>query len=523
MVGEQTPMEAAEMYAALLEDALGVECASEESVPTPFWDNPDATDADDSEPAETQDWYFELGHWILTGFLALTVTPAAAIAYQTTIKPIVVKLQTGSAGAIAEMFIDGELVEAIDTFTEQPNFIQWAYNIPPASPLVAPLLAEPHELIIRHSGTQNANAVASPDGFSIGIIRDYLGQDANGAPVGRIDPDTGDFQNTIDGGETWFDNPVGDPRNMITLPPLTGSDIVCRAASSIVATIEAQFDEYLALLATGASVLSAANLLIRLLVPYFFAVPLVGLYYLLGQAVVSIGANTIIAALTPAVWDKLRCIFITLLSPDGRMSAANMPRLYQAIYAEYGVVPEQILDLYFDGIGYGGLSNMASLDAGAGFDCMCSECPIAYLDDMQTGIGWRTTILPQSPNGPAVWTDGAGRTGGGATVSQFDASAAYQQRLRIDVGQDCFIQQVNVWRYKPNATISFVALIVRVYTEAGVLAYNETATSGNQTGAGWTFYSRSIGLATGRYVEIILQGGAAGGAQRLDDIQVHTG
>lgn len=133
MVGEQTPMEAAEMYAAVLDQALGVECPSGEGgIPTPFWD--EALDVDDQETSEAQGWY---GHvtdpeappeeltfienaaiWAFTGFVAFAtyeVGLAPAILFHTIAPRFVLAWKRGDVGEIIRVIIDGAEAGTVDT------------------------------------------------------------------------------------------------------------------------------------------------------------------------------------------------------------------------------------------------------------------------------------------------------------------------------------------------------------------------------------------------------------------------
>lgn len=520
--GDLTPEATAEAFLAILLESWALDsCGVSSDVPAPFWDDPDASDAGAEAPADEQEWYFELGDWALAGFLAATVTPEAAITYITTIKPIVVKLRTGSAGAIANMIVDGTLADAVDTWSNVPGTIDWQYNIPPAVMLLDGV--ETHELVIEHSGTHNVNATPSGGDYVVEVVRDYLGRNAQGQAVTRINPDTGAFEQTLDGGETWIENPDIDPRRQITFPALTGSNLKCRAAASIASIMQSRMAVFLDALQDGMSIFAAANFVLGLLQFAFFGFPVWSIFYALADGIAGIGVETVEDEMTSSVYEKLRCIFLTLLDADGRMSEANMSRLYSALYMELDAIPAQVLDLLIDGLGFGGLSNFASQDADPLADCGCLVCPLDYFDDMATGIGWRTELLPTSPNPAPIWRATGGYTGEGCVEAVFNSSAGYQMTVRIDLGQDCYVQQLHFLQYKPNAPTSYWAAYVRVYNEAGALTYSETAASGNATGSGWLLgYHRTIGLATGRYVVVIGQGGTPGGAIRQDNFQVVT-
>lgn len=87
---------------------------------TPLWD--DAADVDDSMPADSQIWYGmvadvtappsgltfldDLGIWVLTGLVALTATPAAAIAFRTFAPKFVLAFKGDDVGEQIRVVID---------------------------------------------------------------------------------------------------------------------------------------------------------------------------------------------------------------------------------------------------------------------------------------------------------------------------------------------------------------------------------------------------------------------------------
>lgn len=447
--GTVTPEEIAEammtMYVAWLSDA----CAAGGEVPAPFWDDPDGADSDDELPPEEQPWYEELSHWIIAGFLAITFTPAAGIFYMTTIRPARIAFRARDYGAVAEILVDGVLQGEVDTFSGVDQVIYYDFDIPVPGGFSASAF-DPVEVIVRHSGEHNPDATPTDDGYAIEVIRDYFGRASDGQPVSRVGDD-GILEVSLDGGETWVDAPQSDPRNQNLFPPLTGGNEQCRAAASAVEMIDATLDELLTGMANGGSAFSGAWLLVSLLAGrfggvfagLFFGAPVVAIATFLISFIIDAGIATISSAMTPAVYDKLRCILSVLMDTSGRMPEANMPRLYAALYAEIGGIPAQVLDLLFDFIGAGGLSNFAAQDADPTTPCVC--CPpsvVTFSEPFTGGAGWRTQIGIWKAGAPqgGVYDETVGRTAlGSVRATNPTGSQLYADAL-IDLGQACRVR-----------------------------------------------------------------------------------
>ena len=102
---------------ALLDD---VRC-EDESCEFPFWDEytrQPAVDEDCDEPdSDAQEQFWNVADWIITGFIAVTATPGAAITYQTLAPKVRILLERRTLGAVADFFVNGVLVSSVDTST----------------------------------------------------------------------------------------------------------------------------------------------------------------------------------------------------------------------------------------------------------------------------------------------------------------------------------------------------------------------------------------------------------------------
>jgi len=99
--GELTPEECAEIMLNVIWASYEENAQICEMVDAPFYDSEES--ADDEEPVSEQPWYNEISDWIIEAYLAVTFTPAAAVAYEATIPKIRIALQKGNLGDIVNV------------------------------------------------------------------------------------------------------------------------------------------------------------------------------------------------------------------------------------------------------------------------------------------------------------------------------------------------------------------------------------------------------------------------------------
>lgn len=123
--------------ASLLKFMLQQPVEVESGVPTPFWD--EASDLEDEEPAEVQEWYGyvtepegdpagltfidDLSIWALTGFIAYSGDIGAAIFFRTIAPSFVLAWRRGDIGEIIRIIIDGAEFGRVDTASAAPGSI----------------------------------------------------------------------------------------------------------------------------------------------------------------------------------------------------------------------------------------------------------------------------------------------------------------------------------------------------------------------------------------------------------------
>lgn len=212
--GAITREEAAERAVEMIFDAYALaeteQCGVD--VPTPFWDDDDAEDSDDVEPADDQDWYGilvgeatwqeQIEDWVIAGFLAYAGLPGAAIQFLTVAPKFRLLFKSQDWGAIVKIFIDAEEYAEVDTYSEIPGIVSVDVTVPPSLLLDA----SPALIWIENSGTHNVAATPDADGqYRAQVIRKRLYADEVVMPtIFRQNPeDICQMQYSIDDGENW--------------------------------------------------------------------------------------------------------------------------------------------------------------------------------------------------------------------------------------------------------------------------------------------------------------------------------
>jgi hypothetical protein len=121
--------DAAEAAQAIIDSGYDGTCAASGNVPTPFWD--EVTETDDEASPEAQIWYGYVDDpelpaaeltfvesaaiWAFTGFIALSGTPAAAIAFNTVAQDFVIAMRGDDPVEVIRVIVDGVQHAEIDT------------------------------------------------------------------------------------------------------------------------------------------------------------------------------------------------------------------------------------------------------------------------------------------------------------------------------------------------------------------------------------------------------------------------
>jgi len=211
----------------------------------------------------------------------------------------------------------------------------------------------------------------------------------------RYDVD-GNLETSTDGGVTWTPAPGNDIRVNPTVlfpPPVAaeGVDITCQSADSAVVLIKQQIGDQL----TDDMSRYTLNQLINDWTANIVGAsgPFQALAVIITNQIFALLISAVRAALTDAVYDKLRCIFQANMDStaffDGAAWEASRTQILSQITGIAGVFLEHLVYL----IGNGGLSNLARSGAGDPDAFCCPDCSVDI---------WSVTSLAGVPVGSII-------------------------------------------------------------------------------------------------------------------------
>lgn len=209
------------------------------------------------------------------------------------------------------------------------------------------------------------------------IIRGKLTPDDLSPPSLRYNSDCDCIQFTPDNGTTWVNDPSDDPRSApkFLMPPLTGSDIPCRAAANMVEQIQNTFG---AISTATSAIQIAGGLLGILLVLLVGAGILFDIVLAVAEAISSITLTVIEAAFTAEVYDEIRCILYCHLDASGRISDTGLTAAQAEIDTACGSTVGDVFALFIQMWGVNGFNNAGAM-GDAPHDCSeCSACTWCY-------------------------------------------------------------------------------------------------------------------------------------------------
>lgn len=278
--------------------------------------------------------------------------------------------------------------------------------------------------------------------MSLNVIRGFLGASQLQSPELRVDG--GVIQRTYDGGTTWTDSPLDDPR---TNPAgvrerTTVSTTRCDSAARMVHALHDEFDTFLA----AANALEFAVNLMGILAA-IVGTGLTGFIAILfdivlggGYALFAIGQSTLSAAFTSTVWDNLVCTLYCFVEADGTITQAGVDSFYAKVQADYSSTVYNALIELGNLLGWVLLSD-AYLEYGDTGSCGgCTACT------------WTEIIYPADTD-KWEWYQGTVRNCSG--VAQVDVAG--NGTIVSDGGVDC-------WKgYTPGSNITSFGLAILVY------------------------------------------------------------
>lgn len=186
----------------------------------------------------------------------------------------------------------------------------------------------------------------------------------------RYNPTTGEVESNING--DWVANPEADPRHQTTFPPRLTSDPKCDAAQSVVDALKGQIDSVIVAIDNASTAFTIAGLILGLFSFGVFAI-FISIALFIADQMIAAGSTALEAALTPAVYDTLKCILYCHMDNQGRITADGLEAAKADVTAQIGGLGAVILNQMLSLAGEGGVNNLASLGTSTG-DCSLCNC-----------------------------------------------------------------------------------------------------------------------------------------------------
>lgn len=229
------------------------------------------------------------------------------------------------------------------------------------------------------------------------MIRKKLDAAELDPPFQRYNNDTGEFQRSNDGGVTWIDDPLVDPRVNpgYLLPPASPSDTArCNGAYRMVLAWQDALTQLNGTVSAGEFALTMLGLLAALA----GGVGLLADIFVAGfEAILTIGLSDVNAAFTSTLWDEIQCIFYCDISEDGSISENQLAKVIADIAAAHpgDAVINGAVNIFNSFYGAVLLSN-ASVERTDTGDCSgCTTCEWSVCIDL--GWAWGVGVYFPSP------------------------------------------------------------------------------------------------------------------------------
>lgn len=223
----------------------------------------------------------------------------------------------------------------------------------------------------------------------------------------RYNPDTGEVESNVNG--DWVPNPEADPRNQTTIPARITSDPACDAAQSVVDALKGQVDGVLTAIDNGGTAFTIAGIILSFLSFGPFGV-LISIALAIADAMLDAGTTALEAALTPTVYDTLKCIIFCQFNSAGRLREGGLGIIQSQVNDQIGGLAAATLNSMLSLAGEGGINNLAALGTSTG-ECSGCDCEICDLD-LWTHVGLGTEVergdnyvILQAQNIPGLYGD----------------------------------------------------------------------------------------------------------------------
>jgi hypothetical protein len=362
-------------------------CAATTDDIAPYWDDPEGDDlVGNPEEGEGFPWFgtitigeggfpvfigdSELSAWLIGAFIAIVSGEDKGVRFLTAAKRFRVALQTNDLGGAVEIFINGILVQLIDTFSSSPD-LRYVDVITDGAPALGMGPEDARvELLIRQSTPHDGVAVPQ-----LRVVRKRLWAGEIAPTNLRYNTETDMVQITFDDGATWVDDPAADPRHspVYLMPAIP--DARCFAAAGMVELVRQSVNNALA----ATEIVGVANGILAVLTVLSGGFGLIiDLIVAVAEALLAIGAVTLAGAFNTEAYDNLLCIFNCAINNDGEVTAADLVEIQFQVDAVIGGTVSTVMAYLLNLYGEVGLQNAGVVLADPEADCSgCACCEVA--------------------------------------------------------------------------------------------------------------------------------------------------
>lgn len=280
------------------------------------------------------------------------------------------------------------------------------------------------------------------DAFYAGIVEDLMSncddETVAGSVLHRIDPTTGLYQFSVDGGTTWM-NSSSDPRISGTIfPPVPASDTQkCDAAVNAKNQVAKLVSQTIAAKTASEDYVQILTIIASIIAAWFGAEIgglIVSLFGKVINALLAADAAALAAAFTDTVYNEVQCLFFVNSGSDGRFDDTTRAALLADI-------PTRITDSYARDflagllplMGVLGLNNLTAQGTSEGATCDCTDCAF---DSFTTYYGTEISRAGETISVTGA-TDGS-RQSAGFTTSD-DSLGCHYESLVITAGSPTII------------------------------------------------------------------------------------
>jgi len=368
-------------------------------VGAPYWDDETADDADDLAPVDDQPWFGQvviiddeltfvenLGVWLIAAFGMYAGQPGAAIAFIPFARKFIVTAKKHGLGGIIKMFVDGEVVAVMDTYSPSDGVVSQTVVMP--DPPMG-FIAEDAPSVLWLVMSDEVNPAVDGDP-TIELIKKRLWE-GEVVPVNmRYNIDTDQIERTNDGGATWVADPGSDPRHndAYRMPARTGSDPQCDAAANMRKWFRDFVESVTQLLEVGALAFVVINEILRFIDLLFEGAILLSAITEAAELLLGIGSAALEGAFDEGTYDTLMCIFYCRADGDGQVDAAAFDHIRNDIDAQLNTTAAIVTNFILGIQGEVGLSNAGAIGSETAdcSTCICLTWPrqFNFCDDLDT-------------------------------------------------------------------------------------------------------------------------------------------